>query len=68
MLERAMAEDRIDAETLRCRAQDYLALTDQMVLTLSDLFESIAEDPTVWAQDVRKFLPEWLVETSVQGR
>ena len=60
MLERAMAEGRTDAETLRRRAQDYLALTDRMVLTLSDLFESIAEDPTAWAQDVRKFLPEWL--------
>ncbi len=62
MLERAMAEGRIDAERLRCRAQDYLVLTDQMVLTLSDLFESIAEDPTAWANDVRKFLPEWLRE------
>jgi hypothetical protein len=31
-----------------------------MVLTLSDLFESIAEDPTAWANDARKFLPEWL--------
>ena len=60
MLERAMAEGRTDAETLRRRAQDYLALTDRMVLTLSDLFESIAEDPTAWAQDVRKFLPPWL--------
>jgi hypothetical protein len=60
MLERAMAEGRIDAETLRRRALDYLALTDQMVLTLSGLFESIAEDPTAWANDVRKFLPEWL--------
>ncbi len=63
MLERAMAEGRINAETLRCRAQVYLVLTDQMVLTLSDLFESIGEDPTAWAEDVRKFLPEWLVET-----
>ncbi len=62
MLERAMTEDRIDAETLCRRAQDYLALTDQMVLALSDLFESIAEDPTAWAQDVRKFLPQWLKE------
>ena len=67
MLERAMAEGRIDAETLRRRAQDYLALTDEMVLALSDLSESIAEDPTAWAKDVRKFLPEWLVETSAQG-
>lgn len=62
MLERAMAEGRIDAETLCRRAQDYLALTDQMVLALSDLFESIAEDPTAWAGDVRKFLPEWVRE------
>ncbi|MCC6139227.1 MAG: ferritin-like domain-containing protein [Nitrospira sp.] len=60
MLERAMADGRIDVEILNRRAQDYLALTDQMVLTLSDLFEAIAEDPAAWAQDVRKFLPEWL--------
>ena len=62
MLERAIAEGRTDAETIRRRAQDYLGLTDRMVLTLSDLFESIAEDPTAWAQDVRKFLPSWLTE------
>ncbi len=67
MLERAMVEGRIDADTLRLRAQDYLALTDRMVLALSDLFESIAEDPTAWANDVRKFLPEWLVETRANG-
>ena len=47
-------------ETLRRRTQGYLALTDQMVLALSDLFESIAEDPTAWSNDVRNFLPEWL--------
>ena len=62
MLERAMADGQIDAVTLSRRAQDYLALTDQMVLTLSDLFETIAEDPAAWAQDVRKFLPSWLAE------
>jgi len=67
MLERAMAEGRIDVEMLHRRARSYLALTDQMVLTLSDLFESIAEDPTAWAQDVRKFLPEWLVETGAHS-
>jgi GNAT superfamily N-acetyltransferase len=65
MLERAMADGRTDAEALRCRAQDYLALTDEMVLGLSDLFESIAEDPTAWTQDVRKFLPPWLSEVPV---
>jgi len=60
MLERAMADGQVDAANLRRRVVDYLALTDQMVLTLSDLFESIAEDPTVWASDVRRFLPDWL--------
>ena len=64
-LERAIAEGRADAKTLRCRAKSYLALTDQMVLALSDLFESIAEDPAAWAQDVRDFLPEWLREESI---
>lgn len=64
-LERAMAEGRFDAETLRCRAERYLALTDYMVLALSDLFESIAEDPSAWAQDVRSFLPEWLREEPI---
>ena len=62
MLERAMAEGRIDAETLRCRAQDYLALAQNMVLTLADLFETIDEDPAAWASDVRKYLPDWLRE------
>ncbi|MEW6246499.1 MAG: hypothetical protein AB1555_07300 [Nitrospirota bacterium] len=60
LLERAMAEGRIDAATLRLRAQEYLLLADRMVLTLGDLFESIAEDPAAWANDTRKFLPEWL--------
>ncbi len=60
MLEQVMAEGRIDEAALRLRAQEYLFLTDRMVLTLSDLFESIAEDPVAWAGEARKFLPEWL--------
>ena len=61
MLEEAMTEGRIDSETLCSRAQDYLELADQMILTLSELFESITEDPTVWVRGVRKFLPAWLL-------
>ena len=60
MLERAMAEGRIDGETLRCRAEDYLALAQNMVITLADLFDTIDEDPAAWASDVRKYLPDWL--------
>jgi hypothetical protein len=60
MLERAIADGYIDAVTLSGKAQDYLELTEQMVLALKDLFESIAEDPAAWAADVRTFLPPWL--------
>ena len=67
MLERAIVDGWVDAGTLCRRAQDYLALTDQMVMTLSDLFESIAEDPTAWAQDARRFLPEWLTRPTQEA-
>ena len=60
MLERAMAENRTDATTLRSLAEDYCRLTSQMVLGLSDVFESIDEEAAAWADDVRKFLPPWL--------
>ncbi|GMV51915.1 MAG: hypothetical protein AMXMBFR67_34580 [Nitrospira sp.] len=60
IVERAVAAQEVDLVRLRQRAQEYLALTDGMVLTLSDLFESIAENPTAWASDVRQFLPAWL--------
>lgn len=60
-LERAIVRGDTDQETLGRRAQRYLALTDAMVVTLCDLFESIDEDATAWAQDVRTFLPDWCV-------
>lgn len=60
VIARAIVAQEVDPARLRRRAQKYLALTDQMVLTLSDLFESIAEDPAVWASDVRSYLPDWL--------
>jgi hypothetical protein len=60
MLERAMADGQTDAVTLRRHAQDYLELTERMVLSVRDLFESINEDPAAWAADVRTFLPPWL--------
>lgn len=60
VLEQAMAESMIDVQALRRRTQDYLALTESMVLTLCDLFATIDEDASVWAADVRTFLPAWL--------
>jgi hypothetical protein len=38
-----------------------------MVLFLSDLFGSIAEDPVAWAADIRTFLPPWLSQESIAG-
>ena len=60
LLERAMADGTRELTDLRRRSQDYLALTESMVLTLCDLFETIDEDASVWAADVRTFLPDWL--------
>jgi hypothetical protein len=60
ILEEAMADGRVDATELRRIARDYLALTHSMLATLADLFESIDEDPSAWAADVQKYLPEWL--------
>jgi hypothetical protein len=60
MLARAMAAGSTSAEILRPRAEEYLALADEMLLTLADLFESIDEDATAWASDVQHYLPEWL--------
>ncbi|OQW30079.1 MAG: hypothetical protein A4E19_11025 [Nitrospira sp. SG-bin1] len=58
-LEQAIERGETNAQDLGRRAQQYLALTDSMVLTLCDLFDSIDEDATAWAHDVRTFLPDW---------
>lgn len=55
----AIKRGKTDGEDLRQRAQQYLGLTDAMVLALGDLFDSIDEDATAWARDVRTFLPAW---------
>ena len=58
-IEQVIERGETDVKDLRRRAQRYLALTDAMVFTLCDLFESIDEDATAWANDVRTFLPDW---------
>jgi hypothetical protein len=60
-LERAIDRGETDRAALQQRAKRYLALTDSMVCTLCDLFDSIDEDAGAWAADVRTFLPQWLV-------
>jgi hypothetical protein len=60
MLERAFATGATSPDHLRVRAQEYLALTDRMVSTLGDLFESIDEDPQLYVARAKSYLPAWL--------
>ena len=60
MLDRAFAAGATSPDRLRDRAQEYLALTDRMVATLGDLFESIDEDPRLYMARAKGYLPEWL--------
>jgi len=62
MIGLAIAAGQTDARELCRKAQDYLALTQTMVLTLAELFDTIDEDSAVWALDVKTYLPEWLVQ------
>src|SRR5215472_6710367 len=59
-LTRVIASGQTSTEALRPRGQEYLALTDAMVSTLNDLFESVDEDPSVWASDAKSYVPSWL--------
>lgn len=59
-LDRAFAAGLASPDELRPRGLEYLALTDAMVATLGDLFESIDEDPSAWITDAKSDLPEWL--------
>src|SRR5919106_4814354 len=60
MLDRAFAAGAVSPEDLQLRAQEYLALTDAMVGTLADLFESIDENPLAYLSQAKRNLPEWL--------
>jgi len=60
MLDRAFAAGTTSPDHLCARAQEYLALTDRMVSTLGDLFESIEEDPQLYMARARSYLPGWL--------
>ena len=61
MIARAASAGEADLGDLSRKAEDYLALTESMVLSLADLFETIDEDAAAWVEDVRMFLPAWLV-------
>lgn len=59
-LERAIAEGETSPEALRARAPLYLGLIDTMISSLTELFESIDENPAVYISNARSYLPGWL--------
>jgi hypothetical protein len=59
-LERAIEAGQAAPEALRGRAQEYLAVADEMVMALGDLFASIDEDADAYIKDARSALPPWL--------
>jgi len=60
VLVRAIAVGETSAEALRALAFEYLAMTDEMVTTLCDLFDAIDEDSAAYVADARRSMPEWL--------
>ena len=61
-LDRAIEAGQISLEALRLRAQEYLAVADEMVMALGDLFASIDEDAGAYVKDAKSALPSWLIQ------
>ena len=60
ILERAIARDQISVEQLRNRMSDYFPIAESMLLSSTDLLESIDEDPQAYNSDFYQYLPDWL--------
>lgn len=67
ILERAIAAGETSVDSLRGHGQKYMALTDEMVGTLGDLFESIDEHPERYLSQAKRTWPAWLM-TPVDGK
>ncbi len=68
LLERAMAAGETSVDALRDQGQEYMALIDEMVGTLGDLFESIDEHPERYLSQAKRTWPAWLVTPAESQR
>jgi hypothetical protein len=59
-LERTIQAGQASPEALKDRAPEYLAVADEMVMALRDLFASIDEDAGAYVKDAKAALPQWL--------
>ena len=66
-VERAIAKGETSFEELRARAPVYLVLTDSIIRSLTELFESIDEDPATYISDARNYLPRWFTPGDRSG-
>ncbi len=63
-LERAMVNGETSPEDLRARIPPYLALIDELIRSLKELFESVDENPATYTSNARSYLPGWLTTES----
>lgn len=59
-LKRLLDRQVIAPEGFRQRAQDYTALTDSMLASLSGFFGFFDEDPVEYTRELRHHLPDWI--------
>ena len=61
ILESEMHHQKISNEILHERAQEYIALAETMILSVTDLFDALKEDPKEYLAEFRHHLPGWLI-------
>ena len=67
VLQRAMDRQETTVEYLCDQAQEYLALAETMMTSVTDLFESIDEDPDEYITAFHEHLPPWLHPLPLTG-
>ena len=68
-LRRALDRQETTVECLRDQAQEYLALAETMMTSVTDLFVAIDEDPNEYITAFHEHLPDWLTPAPIaEGR
>lgn len=56
----AMSRQEISTERMRRQAEEYIALAEHMIWSVTDLFDAIDEDPKEYLAEFHRHLPGWL--------
>jgi hypothetical protein len=60
----AMSRQEISTQRMRSQAQEYIALAEQMIWSVTDLFDALDEDPMEYLLEFHRHLPIWLAPYS----